>query len=201
MRRLLGVVNALAALTLAVVVLSVAVNGFLFYQYRERLAENTTTPASLLPVVAPFVTAGEITTPTSPPESSSAETEAEAPPPTPAEQPTATAAKTDARSPSPERTRAQVEEPTARPEEADDLQVVIRVIDAPSWLSVRVDGQRVFAGVSEPGFSRGFEADRELSLETGNAGAVHVEVDGRDTGSLGASGEVTTRTYAASTDG
>jgi hypothetical protein len=36
-----------------------------------------------------------------------------------------------------------------------------------------------------------------LSIWTGNAGAVEVQVDGRDLGTLGADGEVLTREFAA----
>ena len=84
---------------------------------------------------------------------------------------------------------------TSSAEEASVLRVGVSVVDVPSWLQVQVDGQTALAQNSEPGFSREFEADREVSIEAGHAGAVRVEVDGREVGSLGTGDEPTTRTF------
>jgi hypothetical protein len=84
---------------------------------------------------------------------------------------------------------------TSSAEEGGVLRVGVSVVDVPSWLEVQVDGQTALAQVSEPGFSQEFEADREVSIEAGHAGAVQVEVDGRDQGRLGTGDEPTTRTF------
>jgi hypothetical protein len=68
-------------------------------------------------------------------------------------------------------------------------------VEAPTWLSIQVDGQTVLEEVSEPGFSRQFEADREMTISTEDAGAVLVEVNGYSLGPLGASGDAATRTF------
>ena len=84
----------------------------------------------------------------------------------------------------------------AYPAEApSDLRVVVRVVDAPTWLVVQEDGQITLEQEGQLGFLREFEASQEFSIWTGNAGATWVEVNGYDLGPLGASGEFATRTF------
>jgi cytoskeleton protein RodZ len=78
---------------------------------------------------------------------------------------------------------------------SDSLRVVVSVEGDPSWLSVLVDGELAYEQIAEPGFSRTFEGQRGISIKTGNAGAVGVEVNGQDLGRLGDSGEVLTRDF------
>ena len=77
----------------------------------------------------------------------------------------------------------------------DTLTVVVNVGERPSWLSIVSDGVVAYEQLAEPGFSQTFEADRELSIRTGDAGTVSVEVNGQDVGPLGESGEVLTKTW------
>ena len=84
--------------------------------------------------------------------------------------------------------------PTAEPQ-PDSLSVVVSVEGDPSWLSILIDGELAYEQIAEPGFSRTFEARRGISVKTGNAGAVGVEVNGQDLGRLGESGEVLTRDF------
>jgi hypothetical protein len=85
---------------------------------------------------------------------------------------------------------------TAYPAEVtSDLRVVVRVVDAPTWLVVQEDGEITLEQESQPGFLREFEISQEVSVWTGNAGATWVEVNGYDLGPLGASGEFATRTF------
>jgi EmrB/QacA subfamily drug resistance transporter len=85
---------------------------------------------------------------------------------------------------------------TAYPaEETSDVQVVVRVVDAPTWLMVQEDGQTALEQESQPGFLMKFEASQDVGVWTGNAGATWVEVNGYDLGPLGASGEFATRTF------
>ena len=86
--------------------------------------------------------------------------------------------------------------PEPRPE---TLSVVVSVEGDPSWLSVLADGRLAYEQIAQPGFSRNFEAQREVSIKTGNAGAVGVEVNGQDLGKLGESGEVLTRDFTLKT--
>jgi RodZ C-terminal domain len=75
------------------------------------------------------------------------------------------------------------------------LRVVVGIDDAPSWIKVQTDGRTVFEQVGQPGFVQDFEADQEINIEAADAGAVSVEVNGRDLGRLGGSGEGTARTF------
>ena len=75
------------------------------------------------------------------------------------------------------------------------LQVAVRVEDSASWLQVLSDGEVAYEGLGEPGYTETFKADREVSISTGNAGSVGVEVNGQDAGLLGKPGEVLTRAF------
>jgi Domain of unknown function (DUF4115) len=79
----------------------------------------------------------------------------------------------------------------------DSVRATVRVSGSPSWLKIRTDGAVAYERIAEPGFSRTFEGHDSLSIWTGNAGAVEVQVDGRDLGTLGADGEVLTREFAS----
>jgi cytoskeleton protein RodZ len=89
------------------------------------------------------------------------------------------------------------EDPESPP---DTLQVVINVQQRPSWLSIQSDGILAYEDIAQPGFSQTFEADRELSITTGDAGAVTVEVNGQNVGVLGGPGEVLTRDFTLKTE-
>ncbi len=82
------------------------------------------------------------------------------------------------------------------PPPPDTLTVALSVRGDPSWLSVLVDGELVYEQIAEPGFFRTFQAERDVSIKTGNAGAVGVVVNGQDQGALGESGEVLTRDFS-----
>ena len=79
--------------------------------------------------------------------------------------------------------------------ESDVLRVTLAVVDAPSWLTVREDGLLVLSELVDPGFSQEFDADREVSVDAGNGGAVQATVDGQDAGRLAPTPEVTSRTF------
>jgi len=78
---------------------------------------------------------------------------------------------------------------------ADTLQVSINVKERPSWLLIRTDGTVAYEQVAEPGFSETFETDRQLYIKAGDAGAVTVEVNGQDAGTLGRTGYIVDKTY------
>ena len=62
--------------------------------------------------------------------------------------------------------------------------------DAPSWIEISADGEKVFGGMMTAGESRTFEAKKTFRLTLGNAGGVRVSVDGRPLAPLGRPGEV-----------
>ncbi|MDP9409690.1 MAG: DUF4115 domain-containing protein [Actinomycetota bacterium] len=77
----------------------------------------------------------------------------------------------------------------------DTLMVAITVRERPSWLLIRADGVLAYEETAQPGFTQTFEADRQLSITSGDAGAVTVEVNGQEAGPLGGMGEVVTRSF------
>jgi cytoskeletal protein RodZ len=92
-----------------------------------------------------------------------------------------------------------VPETTSEADPPETLMIEIRVEKRPSWLEIRADGSTSFSQIAEPGFSETFEAKRELSVTTGDAGAVSVMVNGQDVGVLGESGQVLTRDWTLKT--
>ncbi len=87
---------------------------------------------------------------------------------------------------------AQAEEPTAT---FNTLLVSVTVRERPAWLLVRSDGILAYEETAPPGFTQTFEADRQLSITSGDAGAVTVEVNGQGVGKLGGMGEVVTESF------
>ena len=87
----------------------------------------------------------------------------------------------------------------APPPQPETLTVQVSVEGDPSWLSILADGELSYEQIAEPGFSQTFRAQREISIKTGNAGAVGVVVNGQDLGRLGESGEVLTRDFTLKT--
>jgi cytoskeletal protein RodZ len=187
MARFFGKLNSPVAL-IVVVVLFVALNGFLFYGYQ---LDSLPSIVGTQPATETDPASDESSADTSSEEEAASEAE-EAPAP---EEGTTTGEEANPGD------AAGAEEGTAPSEEAAEaegaLRTVVSVVDAPTSLSVQVDGESVLEGVSEPGFSRQFEADRETIISTDNAGAVLVEVNGYGLGALGASGEPATRTFTA----
>ena len=75
------------------------------------------------------------------------------------------------------------------------LQVSVNVRERPSWILIRADGSVAYEQVARPGFSELFEAERQLYIKSGDAGAVSVEINGQEVGALGRTGEVVARNY------
>lgn len=71
----------------------------------------------------------------------------------------------------------------------------ITVRGSESWISVESGSGVEYTGIAQPGFSRVFEAGRSLRITTGNAGAVKLRLNGLEYGTLGESGEVTSRSF------
>ncbi len=77
-------------------------------------------------------------------------------------------------------------EPTAR-----GLTIVLRP-RADCWVSLRVDGESVFERVMRAGERESYEADDEIILNVGDAGAFAFAINQQVGRSLGASGQVVT---------
>jgi hypothetical protein len=60
---------------------------------------------------------------------------------------------------------------------------------------IQTDGNTAYEQVARPGFSQTFEAGRQLYIKCGDAGAVHVEINGQDLGTLGPAATIVERNY------
>ena len=80
--------------------------------------------------------------------------------------------------------------------DGDDVDVVLTLGNRPSWLHVEADGAVVYYETAPAGFVLNFEGREYVSVTAGDAGAVAVEVEGRDVGALGYDGQIGTQTYA-----
>lgn len=77
-----------------------------------------------------------------------------------------------------------------QPQQIQGVRVVLKVTDDPSWMQVVADGNTVFSGTVRPGEMKDFQAQEKIFLHVGNAGAVQVNVNGKDLGLLGEKGKV-----------
>jgi len=58
------------------------------------------------------------------------------------------------------------------------------------WVSIDRDGNRVFRRIMEPGEAQSFSANEQFLLIVGNAGGIHLKINGKPAKPLGKSGEV-----------
>ena len=75
------------------------------------------------------------------------------------------------------------------------VRATVKVIDNATGLTVYTDGTVADSRIAQPGFSRSFEARDAVTVSVANAGAVEMEVNGRNIGRLGSSGQGATRTF------
>jgi len=80
--------------------------------------------------------------------------------------------------------------PTVLGSKSLELVLKIQVGPNPAWLSVNADGKTVFQGVMLKDTFQEFRAEREIIINTGNAGSTHVFLQNEDWGVLGKEGEV-----------
>ncbi len=78
---------------------------------------------------------------------------------------------------------------------ANSLKAAVDVSGNEAWMEIKADGNIAYTGLAEPGFSKTFRAKHEITILTGNAGAVRVKLNGQDIGTLGSSGQVVTRSF------
>lgn len=71
----------------------------------------------------------------------------------------------------------------------------------PCWISLTVDGERLFARVMQPGEHESRTVQREAVIEIGDAGAFDFSINGRPGRSLGAAGQVKTAKITPTTAG
>lgn len=85
--------------------------------------------------------------------------------------------------------------------EGESIVATVSVSDAEVWLGIRSDGELAFQGFVEPGFVQTFESRESLSVTSGDAGVVQLELNGQEYGALGEDGEITTRSFTLKSQG
>jgi cytoskeletal protein RodZ len=83
--------------------------------------------------------------------------------------------------------------PSPLPAGADTQSLKLH-LSAPSWVRVTVDGSVSMEGTFPAGTERSFHG-KTAKLRIGNAGGVEIIVDGKNLGTLGASGDVVDRSF------
>ncbi len=86
-------------------------------------------------------------------------------------------------------------EMTPSPEEQNGVQVDVSVVNTPVGLSIQEDGQLVHDQVNNPGFYEEFEAEEAITIMAADGGAVLVGVNDENVEALGESGVGVTRTF------
>ena len=81
------------------------------------------------------------------------------------------------------------------PEEQNGVQVDVGVVNTPVGLSVWEDGLIVHEQVTNPGFNEEFEAEEAITIGAADGGSVQVGVNGENLEPLGTSGEGVVRTF------
>jgi hypothetical protein len=77
------------------------------------------------------------------------------------------------------------------------LELSIEVVGERSWVLVEADGERLFAGILEPGSRDTWTARERISLRSGNAGGVRLMLNGEDLGPFGEVGQVVEQEWTA----
>jgi hypothetical protein len=183
LRRFFEILNTSVAVAI-VLVFFLVLDGFLLYRHQLRLVEPLVEPSATTALPA---TSESADTPASSALSTTEEpltteeTTTESSEPNIQQNATTTAAE-----------KAGAIFPT---EKTGVLRVGVSVVNAPTWLEIEVDGQNALARTRDPGFSRKFKAEREVTISAAHGSSVGVEVDGQDVGYLGTSDAPATRTF------
>jgi hypothetical protein len=71
------------------------------------------------------------------------------------------------------------------------MQITLETHDDSAWVSmVDADGNALLARTLQPNETHNFELRKDVTLRTGNAGALQIRFNGTDIGPLGPSGKV-----------
>ena len=80
---------------------------------------------------------------------------------------------------------------TAVATKTNPVQVVVNATTGPSWIAVTDSaGTLIYTGTLKQGMSQSFDDSQLINITMGNAGAVDLNVNGKDLGTPGATGEV-----------
>lgn len=80
--------------------------------------------------------------------------------------------------------------------QANPVVVVAKYTDS-CWTLVTADGKEVYEGIPKIGETLTWEAQKDLTVQLGNAGGVEMVYNGQSLGSMGGKGEVLKKTFSA----
>ena len=63
------------------------------------------------------------------------------------------------------------------------------------WTQVKADGKTVFEGTLQKGKTETWKAKEKLVITAGNAGAVELKINGKESGKMGDRGQVAEKIY------
>jgi cytoskeleton protein RodZ len=81
------------------------------------------------------------------------------------------------------------------PPSAQGVRMKVSVVGGRSWMSVTAGSRKVFEGVLSDGTVRSFTDTKQIKIVIGNAGVVHLVVNGVDMGTAGGNGQVVRLTF------
>ena len=81
------------------------------------------------------------------------------------------------------------------PASAQGVRMRVSIAGGRSWVSVTAGGQKVYEGVLSDGTVRAFSDPHQIKIVIGNAGVVHLLVNGVDLGTAGGNGQVVRLTF------
>jgi cytoskeletal protein RodZ len=74
--------------------------------------------------------------------------------------------------------------------------IAVRFVNQ-SWIQVIADGKQIYEGIPQTGESMTWQAEQQITMKVGNAGAVELTHNGQSIGKLGGNGEVVLKTFTA----
>jgi len=90
------------------------------------------------------------------------------------------------------KTEAPKSEPVAPPEAGAAALHVSLSVDSEVWVHVWADNKSILEGVLEPGAGKVIDASDAIRIRTGNAGDLHVNINGKSAGDIGPKGQIRT---------
>ncbi|HEY7387335.1 MAG TPA: RodZ domain-containing protein [Bryobacteraceae bacterium] len=85
--------------------------------------------------------------------------------------------------------------PTPIPQSGLDPNAPVRVeltADDPVWISVKADGKNLYSGTLQPKEIKTAGANQNITIRVGNAGGLHISLNGKPIGPLGPKGQIRT---------
>ncbi|WP_031514476.1 helix-turn-helix domain-containing protein [Desulfofalx alkaliphila] len=74
--------------------------------------------------------------------------------------------------------------PNEDPDQPQQVELVLSVVEDRCWMNIEVDGQTEFSGIASAGEIKEFIGQERIYIELGNAGVVEVQLNGENLGTL-----------------